>query len=242
MKRLAAVVCTCLAGVATLIVSAPAGAAISPKLAITPTTSGGANLIISGGSSNPAEDAFQKIQIYVPTGFGLNAPVGGASVGTMTGHGLVKDVDATQEQGFTGTITATGIADPAFAYENANCDATTHAAVWNMQVRANDTSPVTIPIFVDRTSGTRGRIRVVQARHVPALARPAEHRPEPQHDRHEARQLRADADRIHGADGGRRLPLALGLDAVHARERAPSTPPAPSRRSRSSACRRASCR
>ena len=61
-----------------------------------------------GRSSNPAEDAFQKVQIFVPAGFGLNAPVGGTAVGTATGHALVKDVDATQEQSFSGKITAAG--------------------------------------------------------------------------------------------------------------------------------------
>jgi hypothetical protein len=154
MKRLAAVACAGLAALAVLILSAPAGAAVSPKLAITPTNAGGANLIVSGGSSNPAEDAFQKIQIYVPTGFGLKAPAGGAAVGTASGHALVKDVDATQEQNFTGKLTAAGLADPAFAYESSSCDNATHSAVWSMQITANDTSPVTIPIFVDRTTGS----------------------------------------------------------------------------------------
>jgi hypothetical protein len=154
MKRLAAVACAGVSALAVMVLAAPAGAAVAPKLAITPTNSGGANLIISGGSTNPAEDAFQKVQIFVPTGFGLNAPSGGTVVGTVSGHALVKDVDATQEQNFSGKITAVGLTDPAYAFEQSNCNNTTHAAVWRMEISANDTSAVTIPIFVDKTTGT----------------------------------------------------------------------------------------
>src|SRR5262245_12204865 len=115
MKRLAAVVCAGVTALVATILASPAGAAVVPKLAITPTNSGGANLISSGGSTNPAEDPFQRIQIFVPTGFGLSSPAGGATVGTASGHVLVKDVDATQEQNFTGKLTAIGISDPAVA-------------------------------------------------------------------------------------------------------------------------------
>jgi len=138
--------------VAALAAVAPASAAISPKLAVTTTNSGGANVIVSAGVSNPAEDAFAKVQIYVPAGFGLKAPVGGTQVGTAGGHALVKDVDATSEQNYNGKIVAVATNDPAFAWENANCDNAPHAAAWSMQVIANDGS-ATIPIFVDRTTG-----------------------------------------------------------------------------------------
>jgi len=173
MKRLAAVACACFSALGVMIMAAPAGAAVSPKLAVTPTNSGGANLIVSGGVSNPAEDAFQKVQIFVPAGFGLNAPVGGTVVGTASGHALVKDVDATQEQSFSGKITAVGLNDPAFAFEQSSCDNTAHAAVWSMQISANDTSPVTIPIFVDRTAGTEtafGQYKLVMCLRSPDLA------------------------------------------------------------------------
>jgi hypothetical protein len=172
MKRLAAVACAGISSLAALALSAPADAAVSPKLAITPTNSGGANLIVSGGVTNPAEDAFQKIQIYVPTGFGLNAPVGGTTVGTASGHALIKDVDATQEQNFSGKITAISPTDPAVAYENSSCDNTTHAAAWSVQITANDTSPVSIPIFVDKTTGSEtafGQFKLVMCLRSPDL-------------------------------------------------------------------------
>jgi len=142
---------------AALLAAGPASAAISPKLAVTTTNSGGANMIVSAGVSNPAEDAFAKVQIYVPNGFGLKAPVGGTTVGTAGGHALVKDVDASVEQNYDGKIVAVATNDPAFAWENANCDNAPHAAAWSMQVIANDGS-ATIPIFVDRTSGAEAQL------------------------------------------------------------------------------------
>lgn len=152
MKRFAVAVCACISALAALTIAAPAGAAISPKLSVTPTT-GAANLILGGGSTNPAEDAFHKVQIFVPTGVGLKAPAAGASVGTAKGHALVRDVDPTQEQNFTGKITATSVTDPQFAWEQQNCNPTTHAGVWALQVVTNDASPFNVPIFVDRTTG-----------------------------------------------------------------------------------------
>ena len=221
MKRLAAVACACISALAVMILAAPAGAAVSRSSRSRRPTSGGANLIISGGVSNPAEDAFQKIQIFVPTGFGLNAPVGGTVVGTASGHALVKDVDATQEQNFSGKITAVGLTDPAYAFEQSSCDNTTHAAAWSMQIGANDSSPVTIPIFVDKTTGTETAFGAVQARHVPPLARPAHERSEPQHDRHEDRQLPAHADRLHRSR--RRPATTAGARCGRRTRRAPAT-------------------
>jgi hypothetical protein len=156
MKRLAAVAGTGVAALAALILAAPVGAAVTPKLAITPTNGGDASLIISGGATSPADDAFQKIQIFVPTGFGVNAPDEGAVVGKVTGHAVVEDVDAAKGQRFSGTVTAVGITNPAFAFEQAACDDTTHAAVWSMQIAVNDTR-VTIPIFVDKTVGSEAQ-------------------------------------------------------------------------------------
>jgi hypothetical protein len=125
-------------------------------LAVTTTNSGGANVIISAGVSNPAEDPFAKIEIFVPTGFELNAPVGGTTVGSVTGRVLVKDVDATQEQSFTGKVVAIGTTDPAVAYENSSCDNVTHSAAWMMRISMND-GQASIPIFVDKTTGSETR-------------------------------------------------------------------------------------
>jgi hypothetical protein len=130
--------------------------AISPRLTVTTTNSGGANVIISGGITNSAEDPFAKIQIFVPSGFALKAPVGGTTVGTVRGRVLVKDVDAGAEQSFTGELVAIGTTDPAVAFENASCDNVPHAAAWMMRISMND-GQASIPIFVDKTTGTETR-------------------------------------------------------------------------------------
>jgi hypothetical protein len=155
MKRLVRLVMGTVVGVTALGMAAPAVAAISPRLSVTTTNAGGANVIISGGVTNSAEDPFAKIQIYMPTGFGLNAPAGGATVGTVSGRALTG-TDRTQEQSFTGKIVAIAPTDPAVAYENANCDSVAHAAAWMMQLTATD-GVANIPIFVDRTGGSETR-------------------------------------------------------------------------------------
>ena len=154
MKRLAAVASAGLAALAALILAAPVSAAITPKLAVTPTNAEEGTVIISGGTTDPAEDAFQRIQIFVPTGFGLNAPVEGAVVGKASAEAVIKDVGPTSEERVAGTIAAVAMSDPAFAFEQSTCDDATHAAVWSMQIPVNDTTRVTIPIFVDKTVGS----------------------------------------------------------------------------------------
>jgi len=154
MKRLAAAVCAGVTALAVLTLAAPAGAAISPKFTVTPVTSGGANLIISAGSSNPSEDAFAKVQIFMPTGYALKSPVGGATVGTVSAHATAKDIDPTQETNWSGKIVAIGLTDPAIAYENQNCDNTTHSAAWSVQLLGSSSGQVSFPIFIDKTSGS----------------------------------------------------------------------------------------
>jgi hypothetical protein len=86
---------------------------------------------------------------------------------------VVKDVDATKERSFTGTITSAGVSDSAYAFEQSSCDNTGHAAVWSMQVAVKDASPLTIPIFVDRTTGTEtafGSYKLVICLRSPDLA------------------------------------------------------------------------
>jgi hypothetical protein len=154
MKRLVRLVGAGTLTVGALLCASPAVAAISPKLAVTPATrSSAANLIIAGGSSSPAEDTFAKIQVFVPAGFGLTAPPGGASVGSASGHVVVKDIDPTRDEAFAAKIVAIGPTDPAVAWENANCDGGPHAAAWMMQLDSPD-GQSSFPIFVDRTSGS----------------------------------------------------------------------------------------
>jgi hypothetical protein len=153
MKRLAAGLCAGVSALAAFALAGPAAAAISPKLAVTPTNAKGANLLISGGVSNPGEDAFAKVQIFVPAGWALRAPAGGANVGTVTAHALSRDIDPTQETNWSGDIVAVGLADPALAWEQANCDSSTHAAAWIVRLNGSSSGAASFPIFVNRTTG-----------------------------------------------------------------------------------------
>src|SRR5581483_7592700 len=67
-------------------------AAVSPKLTVT-ASPGSHQVTIAARDPNPSDDALARLQIYVPAGFALNAPAGGAVVGKATGFALVKDVD-----------------------------------------------------------------------------------------------------------------------------------------------------
>jgi hypothetical protein len=173
MKRLAAALCAGVSALAVLALAGPATAAISPKLAVTPTNAKGANLIVSGGVSNPAEDAFAKVQIFVPAGWALKAPSGGTTVGKVSAHALSRDIDPTQETNWSGTITAIGLTDPAVAWENANCDGSPHAAAWMVQLTGSSSGSASFPIFVNRTTGSEtafGAYKLVMCLRSPDLA------------------------------------------------------------------------
>jgi hypothetical protein len=137
-------------GVIGLVYSSPALAAVSPKLTV---SAGGPTVSIKAAEQNPADDAIAKLEIYVPTGFALKSPVGGTVVGSVSGQALVKDIDPAAEHGFTGDVVAISPTDPAVAYENANCDNTSHAAAWMMRTRT-DEATMNVPIFVDKTSAS----------------------------------------------------------------------------------------
>lgn len=112
-------------------------------------------------------DPVAKIQFYVPAGFGLKMPAGGAVIGTATSRALVKDIDPGLEQTLSGSVTSISPTDPSIAYENANCDTSAHMGA--LLVRFTGQQPqisqtINVPIFIDATSGTEtqfGAIKLV---------------------------------------------------------------------------------
>jgi len=140
-------------GVIGLVYSGSALAAFTPKLTV---SAGGPTVSIKAAEQNPADDAIAKLEIYVPTGFALKSPVGGTVVGSVSGQALVKDIDPAAEHGYTGDVVAISPTDPAVAYENANCDNTSHAAAWMMRTRT-DEATMNVPIFVDKTSASEAQ-------------------------------------------------------------------------------------
>jgi hypothetical protein len=141
-------------GVLALVFAGSAFAAVSPKLTV---SVGGPTVSIKTAVQNPSDDAIAKLEIYVPNGFGLKAPVGGTVLGTVTGQALVKDIDPGTEHAYTGDVVAISPTDPAVAYENASCDNTSHAAAWMVRTRT-DEGTMNLPIFVDKTSASEAQL------------------------------------------------------------------------------------
>jgi hypothetical protein len=156
-------------GVVGLVYSGSAFAAFSPKLTV---SAGGPTVSIKAAEQNPADDAIAKLEIYVPNGFALKSPVGGTVVGSVSGQALVKDIDPAAEHGYSGDVVAISPSDPAVAYENANCDNTSHAAAWMMRTRT-DEATMNVPIFVDKTAASEtqfGAYKLVLCMRAPDLA------------------------------------------------------------------------
>src|SRR6266496_1109161 len=102
-----------------LTLAGPALAAVAPTLAVTAKTGAAQNVTING-SVESTSDPIARIQIYLPTGFDVNAPAGGTTVGSATMRGIAKEIDRSSEQTYRGSIVAISPTDPAVAYENTN--------------------------------------------------------------------------------------------------------------------------
>ena len=166
---------TVVVGALALVFSGSAFAAFSPKLTV---SAGGPTVSIKAAEQNPSDDAIAKLEIYVPTGFALKSPAGGAVVGSVSGQALVKDIDPAAEHGYSGDVVVISPTDPAVAYENANCDNASHAAAWMMRTRT-DEATMNVPIFVDKTSTSEaqfGAYKLVVCMRAPDLSPSAPNR------------------------------------------------------------------
>jgi hypothetical protein len=143
------------AGALTMVLAGPALAAINPKLTI--STTAGTHAVTVEGRVGVTDDATARIQTYVPSSFGLKAPVGGTTVGTATTLAVGTQIGREQVYKMVGTITAIGTTDPAIAWENQNCDTQGHVAAWLVRVTGGDDN-WTFPIFVDQTTGTETQL------------------------------------------------------------------------------------
>jgi hypothetical protein len=94
-----------------------------------------------------------KIAVYVPTGFDLDLSGAlGTKLGDATGTVLAKGLGGTKLS-LTGAITVDDPTKYASDPTSLACDANPHAAVWLLALGASGQS-ISIPIFVDRTTGT----------------------------------------------------------------------------------------
>ena len=129
--------------------------AVTPHLVVSSIeTVSGQTLAISA-SKPMADDAVARIQLVVPTGFALNSPAGGRSVGSATARVVMHDVDPRTEQALTGSVIAIGPTDASVAYEASSCDTNQHLAAWMVQLSGRKgATPFSFPVFVDSANGS----------------------------------------------------------------------------------------
>ena len=122
-------------GVLLFLLSAGISAgALTPKLVVSSVQTAKSQTLTITASKPMADDAVGRVQFYVPTGYPLNSPAGGVSVGTATAQAVLRDVDPAHEQGLKGSIIAIGPSDASVAYEASTCDGNTHLAAWMVQL------------------------------------------------------------------------------------------------------------
>jgi Ca2+-binding RTX toxin-like protein len=138
-------------GALAFILAGAASPAITPKLTVTTTTT--TNVLNVDTSVGPTDDTVARLQLFMPAGFSVSAPAGGAQVGTAQATANETQLGPQQLIKMSGTVTAIAVDDPAVSWENANCDVATHSAAWLVKVAGGDDS-WSFPIFVDQTTGS----------------------------------------------------------------------------------------
>jgi len=141
------------AGALALAFSSSALAAMTPRLDVGTSTQKGASTLSLGARLGLTDDWLGRLQIYIPTGYKLNSPPGGATVGTAQVQALGTQVGPERSFKMPGTVKAIGTTDPAVAWANTNCDTNGHLGAWMVSVVGGDDN-WTFPIFVDATTGT----------------------------------------------------------------------------------------
>lgn len=144
-----------LAAIGALVLAGPSFGAVTPRLVVSSTAAGPGQTLIIDASKQKGDDPVARIQFFVPTGFALDSPAPGASVGNASARVLLRDVDANTAQVLRGKVTAISPTDPAIAWEGANCDPSQHLAAWMVQMSGSKGS-FGFPIYVDATSASAG--------------------------------------------------------------------------------------
>jgi hypothetical protein len=155
MKHTIRLVVTAAAAGLALAFAGSALAAFTPKLVVVAPNFPGAGPAVSFSLSVPSDANTGKVQIYVPTGYQLNAPTPPRKVGNVTAASFTAADNGNQALPMKGQITAVQFSDPTIVAQQQSCDGTTsHAAAWLMQLSGGGQS-LTIPIYVDHTTGNK---------------------------------------------------------------------------------------
>jgi hypothetical protein len=126
--------------------------AVTPHLLVSTSNAGTGNSLTIAASKQQADDPLAQVQFYIPTGFGLDSPAIGATVGSATAKVTARDISPNSETSLTGTVTAIATTDPSVSFENSSCDTNTHVAAWMVHLTGT-VDPFSFPIFVDATTG-----------------------------------------------------------------------------------------
>jgi hypothetical protein len=135
-----------------LALTGPSFGAVTPRLVVSAVADVSGQTLTINASKQKADDPLARIQFFVPTGFALNSPAPGRSVGTATARVILRDSDPTHEQPMAGTVTAIAPTDSRIAYEGSTCDASQHLAAWLVQLKSSKAT-VAFPVYVDASSG-----------------------------------------------------------------------------------------
>jgi hypothetical protein len=133
--------------VAGLAYAGSALAAFTPTLAVTQgLTATGAKPTTIHLNVPQTDDPTAVVQIYVPTGYALAAPVAGSTIGSASGQIFARDA------GLTLPLEGNVVADDPANHAADPCSPGGHLAVWlmNLSVAGNT---ISIPIYVDQTVG-----------------------------------------------------------------------------------------
>src|SRR5579872_2067892 len=153
MRHMIRAVLALSAGALALAFSSSALAAMNPRLDVGTSLQKGASMLSLDARLGTTDDWLGKLQIYIPAGYKLNAPPGGATVGTAQTQAFGTQIGADQIFELQGTIKAIGTTDPAVSWQNANCDTSNHLDAWMVTMSGGDDS-WSFPIFVDQTTGS----------------------------------------------------------------------------------------
>jgi hypothetical protein len=137
----------------TFLGAGPALGAITPRLVVSPATTGSIQTLTISASHQLTDSQVGQIQLFVPNGYALNSPSVGAPVGTATAEVVMQDVRPGVEEPMSGTVSAISPSDPTIAYEGATCDTSQHLAAWVVRLGSGKNA-LSFPIFVDATSGS----------------------------------------------------------------------------------------
>ena len=135
-----------------LALAGPSFGAVTPRLVVAAVDDVSGQTLTIDASKQRADDPLARIQLFVPTGFELNSPAPGRSVGTATARVVLRDSDPTHEQPMAGSVTAISPTDARIAYEGSTCDTSQHLAAWLVQLRGGK-GTLAFPVYVDASSG-----------------------------------------------------------------------------------------